>query len=194
MKKKGTKVYQVRKDVRCLSCHNKGAIQYYGNYHPNGVGELADEISAYKDVKSKPYMSHAMGFGGTIPHECLNCGNVGLIDFGGLEGYKHAFETMNDADYCVELAERILKSYPTTEDELYVRSFHTKANLFTVYEDDTIEIQSAKGTRAISIELKQPHDNPVIVLNDEGHVIRSHGERHYFLSHAKKLLGIDTSD
>lgn len=194
MTKEGTKVFSIRKDVRCIACKNKGAIQFYGNYHPKGVGNLADEISAYENVRNKPYMSHAMGFGGTIPHECMNCGNIGLIDFGGLEGYKHAFETITDVDYCVELAEQILKRYQIREDEVNVRSFHTKAKYFTVYEDDIIEIKSAKGTEAVSIELKETHQNLVIVLNDEGHVILAHAERHYFLTHAKKLLGIDTSE
>ena len=41
-------------------------------------------------------MSHAVGFGGTIPWECMNCGNRGLIDFGGLEGYEKAFETIKE--------------------------------------------------------------------------------------------------
>jgi hypothetical protein len=37
-------------------------------------------------------MNQYGGFGSTIPWVCLNCGNIGLIDFGGLEGYKLAFE------------------------------------------------------------------------------------------------------
>lgn len=35
-----------------------------------------------------------MGFGGTIPYECTNCGNVGLIDMDRLEGYHLAFKTI----------------------------------------------------------------------------------------------------
>lgn len=92
--KEGIWLYTVEKDVKCLECGSKGAIQEYGKYFSQGVGKLADEIKSYEDVRNKPYMSSAVGFGGTIPHKCLNCNNHGLIDFGGLEGYKKAFETI----------------------------------------------------------------------------------------------------
>lgn len=91
---KETVLYVVNENVKCLQCDCKGAIQHYGHYYPTGVGELADEISVYEDVRNKPYMAPAMGFGGTIPFKCLNCGNLGLIDYGGLEGYRKAFETI----------------------------------------------------------------------------------------------------
>lgn len=87
-------LYTIEENVVCLECGNKGAIQYYGRYYPNGVGELADELNAYEGVRDKAHMSHAMGFGGTIPHKCMNCGNTGLIDFGGLEGFKQAFQSI----------------------------------------------------------------------------------------------------
>lgn len=95
-KKPQVPLYTIRKDVVCLQCNSKGAVQGYGEYFPKGVGELADEIKSYEDVRNKPHMSHYMGFGGTIPYECLNCNNRGLIDFGGLEGYKQAFETIKE--------------------------------------------------------------------------------------------------
>lgn len=87
-------LYTVRTDVKCVKCGNKGAIQHYGNYFPKGVGALADGIKSFEDVRNKPYLSPAMGFGGTIPYRCMNCNSMGLIDFGGLEGYKMAFETI----------------------------------------------------------------------------------------------------
>ncbi|PLS18884.1 hypothetical protein CVD28_00340 [Bacillus sp. M6-12] len=190
MSKKTDTLYTVLKDVKCVKCENRGAIQHYGKYYPKGVGELADEIKVYEDVRNKPYMSRSMGFGGTIPHECMNCGNIGLIDFGGLEGYDQGFVTLTDGDYCVELAKRIIQRYPTKEDEVFVRSFHTKATSFKVYEDEVIEIQSSIDTKSMCIEIKKPHHNPVIYLNDKGEFVRCHGERTYFLDHAKKLLGI----
>lgn len=88
------KLYTVQKDVVCLQCGNKGAIQSYGTYYEKGVGELADDIKSYEKVRHTPYMSHSAGFGGTIPYKCMNCGNVGLIDFGGLEGYKQGFKSI----------------------------------------------------------------------------------------------------
>ncbi|MED4284718.1 hypothetical protein P4679_22625 [Priestia megaterium] len=94
--KEGIWLYTVENNVKCLECGNKGAIQEYGKYFANGVGELAAEVKAYENVRNKPYMSRAMGFGGTIPHKCLNCGNYGLIDYGGLEGYKQAFESIKE--------------------------------------------------------------------------------------------------
>lgn len=93
-KQNPTPLYTVRHDVECVKCQNKGAVKSYGEYYPKGVGELADDIKSYEDVRDKPHMSHYGGFGGTLPYKCLNCGNTGLIDFGGLEGYKMAFRTM----------------------------------------------------------------------------------------------------
>ncbi|WP_121616591.1 hypothetical protein [Virgibacillus halodenitrificans] len=92
---KAVELFSIKKNVVCLKCGNIGAIQSYGKYYPHGVGELDDEIKAYERVRNKPYMSHALGFGGTIPYQCMNCDNTGLIDFGGLEGYKKAFKTIN---------------------------------------------------------------------------------------------------
>jgi hypothetical protein len=186
----GTTLYSVRKDVKCVKCENRGAVQHYGKYYPKGLQGKHKDIDVLTKYQDKPYMSHAMGFGGTIPHECLNCGNVGLIDFGGLEGYEQGFVTLTDGDYCVELARRILKRFKTTEDVVHVRSFHTKATSFKVYEDDVVEIHASIDTKAMNIEIKEPHHNPVIYLNDKGEFVRCHGERKYFLDHAKKLLGI----
>lgn len=95
-KKQQTPLYSIRRDVKCVACGSRGAVKGYGEYYPKGVGTLADEIQSFEEVRNKPYMSHYMGFGGTIPHECLNCGNRGLIDFGGLEGYKMAFQTFKE--------------------------------------------------------------------------------------------------
>ncbi|MFF2876373.1 hypothetical protein ACFVR2_08635 [Gottfriedia sp. NPDC057991] len=92
--KKSIELYTVRENVICLNCGNKGAVQSYGKYYPNGVGELADKIKSYEVVRDKPYLSQTIGLGGTIPFKCLNCGNVGLIDYGGIEGYKQAFKTI----------------------------------------------------------------------------------------------------
>ena len=96
----GIELFTVNKNVRCLKCGYKGAIQHYGNYHPSGLG---DKINSMGEISKKimekyrnaPYMSHVMGFGGTIPHECLNCGSVGLVDSCGLEGYEMAFKTID---------------------------------------------------------------------------------------------------
>lgn len=93
------KLYTINKNVKCVKCGNKGAIQIYGWYYPSGLGDRVDEFGnimkpIMEKYRDEPYMDHAMGFGGTIPHECMNCGNVGLIDYGGLEGYKMAFESI----------------------------------------------------------------------------------------------------
>lgn len=190
MDKKGYSLYTVRRDVKCLSCGYKGAIQRYGIYYPKGLGGKAEEIKALEKYRDKPYLSRAVGFGGTIPYECINCGNIGLIDSGGLEGYPQAFVTLFDGDFCVDLAKRIIKRFQTKEKEPYVHRFPTNATKFLVYEDEKVEIQMAADTKAMIIEIKQPHRNPVIVLNDEGQFLRCHGERAYFLEYAKKLLGI----
>jgi hypothetical protein len=101
---KGVELYTVNKNVECLECGCKAAVQDYGTYHENGLGDEAidsmGEIgkSIYEKYRNNPYMSHAMGFGGTIPHKCLNCNNTGLIDFGGLEGYKMAFKTIKKGE------------------------------------------------------------------------------------------------
>lgn len=92
--KQTTELFKIRRDVSCLKCGCQGAVQVYGDYYPQGVGALADNFPPYEMYRNNPYMSHSMGFGGTIPYECLNCGNIGLIDFGGLEGYTRAFKTI----------------------------------------------------------------------------------------------------
>lgn len=93
MNKTGVKLYTAKEDVKCVKCGSKGAIQFYGKWYESGLGDRAKDSITLKDYTDKPFMSHAVGFGGTIPHICLNCGNTGLIDFGGLEGYKMAFIT-----------------------------------------------------------------------------------------------------
>lgn len=90
MKKQGISLYEINPNVYCLNCGHKGAIQSYGTWYESGLGD----DSILKEYKDKPFMSHTMGFGGTIPWQCLNCGNIGLIDFGGLEGYKKAFKSI----------------------------------------------------------------------------------------------------
>ena len=99
--KQGIQLYTIKKDVKCIKCGNIGAVQYYGNFHPSGLGDELDKMgemtkSIFEKYRNEPYMSHAMGFGGTIPHQCLNCGNIGLIDFGSLEGYDMAFKTIKN--------------------------------------------------------------------------------------------------
>lgn len=92
------KLFEVDEKVRCLSCGHKGAVKFYGNWYPNGLGDEADSpylreyLGEYRD---KPYMSGAVGFGGVVPWQCTNCGNKGLINIGGLEGYRKAFETID---------------------------------------------------------------------------------------------------
>lgn len=88
------KLYEVNKDVRCVKCGNRGAVQSYGEWCVSGLGEDVGDSKALEKYRDTPFMDHSMGFGGTIPHECLNCGNVGLIDIGGLEGYKKAFDSI----------------------------------------------------------------------------------------------------
>ena len=87
-------LYEVNKNVRCIKCGCKGAIQSYGIWNSNGIGDKADIFKFMEKYRDNPHMSYTGGFGGTIPWECMNCGNVGLIDFGGLEGYDKAFETI----------------------------------------------------------------------------------------------------
>lgn len=94
MKNPSVELYTINKNVVCLKCGNKGAIQSYGHWYENGLGDKANGLYVLEKYRDKPFMSHTMGFGGTIPWECINCGDIGLIDFGGLEGYKQAFKTI----------------------------------------------------------------------------------------------------
>lgn len=91
-----TDLYTIRNDVRCVRCGNKGAVQRYGKYYPDGMKEDTPNSKVYEKHRDKPYLSRTGGFGGTIPHQCLNCGNTGLINHIGLEGLKKAFETINE--------------------------------------------------------------------------------------------------
>lgn len=97
--KNGVGLYEINPNVVCVKCGNRGAVKQYGRYHPNGLGDRVDGFgdiskSFMEQYRNKPYMSMTVGFGGTIPHVCMNCGNSGLIDMGGLEGYKKAFESL----------------------------------------------------------------------------------------------------
>lgn len=94
MKKEYVNLYKIDEDVICTQCGNKGAIQYFGKWYEQGLGEKARDTISLKEFENKPFMSHAVGFGGTVPYKCLNCGNVGLIDINGLEGYKMAFKSL----------------------------------------------------------------------------------------------------
>jgi DNA-directed RNA polymerase subunit N (RpoN/RPB10) len=96
--KDGVMLYTVEEDVRCLNCNGRGAIQAYGRYFSNGKKNLDGIKEADKEVLNKPYMSRVVGFGGTIPYRCLNCGKSGLIGYSGLEGYEKAFESIIETD------------------------------------------------------------------------------------------------
>lgn len=89
-------VYDVRDDVVCCKCSHKGAIQSIGVWLPNGVS--ADVVESCSEIYGKnfdkPQMDYEVGFGGTIPWKCTNCGNTGLIDCEGLEGYHMAFKSI----------------------------------------------------------------------------------------------------
>lgn len=94
-------LYEIKENVRCVKCGSKGAVKYYGSYYPNGLGSRIDEMGEtskqfYEKYRNTPKMSRAVGFGGTIPYKCLNCGNTGLIDIGGLECLEKAFETIKE--------------------------------------------------------------------------------------------------
>lgn len=73
-------------------------MQYHGAWYPHGLPKKNIESCPriYGNYIDKPYMSGAVGFGGTIPYECTNCENVGLIDGRGLEGYEMAFESTKE--------------------------------------------------------------------------------------------------
>lgn len=87
-----TKLYKICKDAICIKCESKGAVQSFGEWCPNGLGEDVGTSIVLEKYRDTPFMNQSFGFGGTIPYECLNCGNTGLIDMDGLEGYNKAFE------------------------------------------------------------------------------------------------------
>ena len=102
-KYKSTPLYKVNNNVYCLQCGHKGAVQFYGNYYPNGLGDKVNELGSIskplmEKYRNNPHMSYAMGFGGTIPWRCSNCNNEGLIDSGGLECYEQAFISIEKAE------------------------------------------------------------------------------------------------
>jgi len=94
MAESNIKLYTIKKNVKCVACGNKGAVQSYAKLYPGGLGDEVGDSKVLEKYRNKEFINHTMGFGGTIPHECLNCGNTGLIDIDGLEGYKKAFETI----------------------------------------------------------------------------------------------------
>lgn len=94
MSKQSYSLYEINRNVKCLSCGHKGAIQVFGDWYSKGLGEKVNGIISFEKYRDQPFMSHAVGFGGTISWEYTNCGNIGLIDFSDLEGYEKAFETI----------------------------------------------------------------------------------------------------
>lgn len=96
MNKQRVDLYTINKNVKCVVCGNKGAIQAYAEWCPNGLGDEVEDSESLAPYRDKPFMNHMMGFGGTIPHECMNCGNIGLIDIDELECYKKIFETIKE--------------------------------------------------------------------------------------------------
>lgn len=76
-------LYEIKTNVKCIKCNCKGAVHSYGTWYENG-----------NKHNNEPHLSKSIGFGGTIPWKCINCGNTGLIDHSGLECYNKAFETI----------------------------------------------------------------------------------------------------
>lgn len=79
-------LYKAHKNAVCLKCSHVGAIQFVGRLKEDGR------------------ISRAVGFGGTIPLECTNCGNTGLLGGGeirpGLEGYETTFAEQHTCRIC----------------------------------------------------------------------------------------------
>lgn len=100
MSKEAIPLYTINKNVKCLKCGNKGAVKSYGKWCPDGLGDSVGESKFLEKYRNNHFMNHTCGFGGTIPHECLNCGNFGLIDIDGLEGYEKAFDTIKGGEKC----------------------------------------------------------------------------------------------
>lgn len=84
-----TPLYKINRDVSCIECGHRGVVQFYGDWKQNN------------DKNDR--MSYAIGFGGTIPYNCTNCGNQGMIDIDGLEGYKKAFTTFESKGFYNEI-------------------------------------------------------------------------------------------
>lgn len=56
-----------------------------------------------------------------------------------------------------------------------------------VYEDDVVYLVAGKGS-ALLIEMKLPHQNPVISMTKQGEFIRRHGEWIMVEDHINKLM------
>jgi len=90
------RLYEINKNVRCIKCRHKGAVQFYGQWYPNGLGDDARKVPELQKYRDNFFMNPTCSFGGIMPWECTNCDNYGLIDFVSLEGYVMAFETTRD--------------------------------------------------------------------------------------------------
>lgn len=92
-------LYRFESNCTCDSCGHHGALQYGGTYYPHGLQkEEKDVIESLRDINDVSCFSHAIGFGGTIPYQCLNCDERGLISDGSpymLEGYVNKFTYTN---------------------------------------------------------------------------------------------------
>lgn len=91
------KLYEVNVDAICLKCKCKGAVKLYGRYYPEGIGDLADEVRGFEEVRNSSYMDYTVNFSGENAYKCLNCKNVGLIDSNDSERYKKGFKTIKES-------------------------------------------------------------------------------------------------
>lgn len=87
-------LFTVNSSVLCVKCGNIGAVMHYGDWYEKGLGASALKIESLKRYKDLPYMANMVGRAGVIPHKCINCGSIGLIDKGPVSGYKVAFISM----------------------------------------------------------------------------------------------------
>jgi len=89
-KRKSRRLYIINRNTKCIKCGFIGSVKYFGDW------VYDDLVIDGKIVIAGPHLSPAVGLGGIVPYECLNCGNSGMVDIGGLEGFKMAFKSIRD--------------------------------------------------------------------------------------------------
>ncbi len=58
------------------------------------------------------------------------------------------------------------------------------------YEDDTILIRTGRRNWALTVDMKQPHSNPVLIIAKDGNIVRTHGERYMLHDHINALMSV----
>jgi hypothetical protein len=101
---------------------------------------------------------------------------------------KYQFKKNNSREIFVELCRAILRIKGSeTNSSLNFYSSYKGSSKLLKYEDDVIIIVGGESDLSLSITRKE-NRNPVVYVQADGDVFRSHGEQSHLFQHAKDII------